>query len=250
MKLQLKQMNDEFISPDIAVVTASKRTIRTELIFSVSYFFLYLIYLFKFIHLENEITHWLTLVLIPFIFLFIIQKQDSGKNSITSTLATIGLNRQTLRNGLVIAVAAGGLLGLVQIGFSDKSDKILAAFSSGRFMYAFPLGFLIMFLTAGFTEEFFFRGILQTKLTETCGSKAIGVFVSAFFFGLYHLPYAYLLKSWPSHGNLTAALSEGVLMTAVIGLLIGLAYARYQNLLVPIVIHSMMNAFWAMVLFM
>ena len=65
----------------------------------------------------------------------------------------------------------------------------------------FPLALVLLMMTAGFTEEFFFRGVLQTRLTTSLKSKVWGVVVAAVLFGLYHLPYAYLHPGWPSHGD-------------------------------------------------
>lgn len=221
--------------------------VRFEFILLSSYFLLYLIYLYKFVHLENELTHWLTLVLFPFAVIYQLNKRRAG-DSIVQALNSIGVSKEKIRAGLFFAVISGSALGLIQLTLSEQSDAILTAFTSGRFVYAFPLAFLMMLITAGFTEEFFFRGILQTSLVKFFRSRRIGIVIASIFFGIYHLPYAYLLESWPSHGNLTAAFSEAVIMNFILGLFIGWAFDRYQNLLVPIIIHSMMNAYWAMTL--
>jgi len=40
-----------------------------------------------------------------------------------------------------------------------RNEAIVEIFRSGRALYLFPLTLLLMLATAGFTEEFFFRGI-------------------------------------------------------------------------------------------
>ncbi|MBI4429371.1 MAG: CPBP family intramembrane metalloprotease [Ignavibacteriales bacterium] len=119
--------------------------------------------------------------------------------------------------------------------------------TTGKFAYLFPLAIVLMLFTAGFTEEFFFRGFLQTRLQQLFSSNVVGVIVSSILFGIYHLPYAYLNPRWPSHGNLPeafwSALGQGIPM----GLILGTLYVRTKNnLLSCVVVHSLLNSLPAM----
>ena len=69
-----------------------------------------------------------------------------------------------------------------------------------------------MMLTAGFTEEFFFRGFLQTRLEVLTRSRVAAVLLASICFGLYHLPYAYFNPAWPSAGDIAVL---GSLLPAV-----------------------------------
>jgi len=93
------------------------------------------------------------------------------------------------------------LLSSLQSVLSRNKGQIWHLLVSGKGVPLFLLSFLLMLLTAGFTEEFFFRGVLQTRLQALFKSKVLAVLVVSILFGLYHLPYAYLHPRWPSHGN-------------------------------------------------
>jgi len=60
---------------------------------------------------------------------------------------------------------------------------VLDLLATPRAILIFPLTFVLMALTAGFTEEFFFRGVLQTRLARALRSRAAGVVAAAQLFG-------------------------------------------------------------------
>jgi membrane protease YdiL (CAAX protease family) len=114
-------------------------------------------------------------------------------------------------------------------------------------LWALPVAFLAMLLTAGFTEEFFFRGFLQTRLTALSGSRLVGLAASALLFGVYHVPYAYLHPNWPTHGDLGAAIGSAMGQGGIAGLLLGALYLVSRgNLLACVVLHAGVNAAWVM----
>lgn len=104
-----------------------------------------------------------------------------------------------------------------------------------------PVGFILMFATAGFTEEVFFRGILQARLSSWLGSDIRGCLLTAFLFGLYHLPYAFFDVSWPTYGNLLWALTTVITEQMVAGLLLGVLWMRTRNLGASVLSHSLIN---------
>jgi membrane protease YdiL (CAAX protease family) len=152
-----------------------------------------------------------------------------------------------MTTGLWWAVAVGLAVSGLQLVLSRNSGEILNLFSSGKAFYLFPLSVVLMLFTAGTTEEFFFRGVLQTRLQMRLRSNIAAIAVTSVLFGLYHLPYAYLNPRWPSHGNwpeaLGAAFGQGVPM----GLILGFIYARTKNNLVACaLVHALINSFPAM----
>ncbi|WP_407873318.1 CPBP family intramembrane glutamic endopeptidase [Paenibacillus melissococcoides] len=42
---------------------------------------------------------------------------------------------------------------------------------------------------AGFHEEFFFRAILQTRISQALNSKISGLMNTTLLFSIYHLPF-------------------------------------------------------------
>jgi membrane protease YdiL (CAAX protease family) len=105
-----------------------------------------------------------------------------------------------------------------------ESDPTLA-------LYMIPLAVLVI----GPCEELLFRGVIQTKLTESFGARG-GVLAASVVFSLVHVP---------SYGGLGAGLSElsitlGVLFA--LALILGAVYERTENLVVPIIAHGFYNA--------
>jgi membrane protease YdiL (CAAX protease family) len=205
------------------------------------YFTLYLVYLS--FTLENEILHWFTLVFIPVTGLYLFQKRRTALSTLKSTLTTVGLERGRSKNGILWAILIGLALSCLQLVLSRNKDVIWGLIVSGKVLILFPLTLLIMLLTAGFTEEFFFRGVLQTRIQHLVKSKILAVVVTSVLFGLYHLPYAYLNPRWPSHGNwpeaFGAAFGQGVPM----GLILGTLYVRTKNnLLACVLVHALINS--------
>lgn len=215
---------------------------RKEAIFAVAYYFIYLSYLFA--NPENELLHWLTLVILPSILLSVIQRRVlKSRWTVREMLTTVGLAKSRLKNGILLAIIAALGLGLLQLVFSDQREDIWAKIVSGKIIIALPIAFIFMLLTAGFTEEYFFRGILQTRIAKSINSRFWSVAVVSILFGVYHLPYAYLNPNWPSHGDWTAALGSALGQGIPMGIALGAVYEKSKNnLLACIIMHSLFNA--------
>jgi membrane protease YdiL (CAAX protease family) len=218
---------------------------KAEYAWMVAYTVVYMAYLF--LSLENEAMHWVSLVLIPSIVIYILQARQTGIRSVGRMLASVGLARATITNGVLWAILIGVALSVLQLFVSRNSEQIIAMFTSGKAVYMYPIGLILIFLTAGFTEEFFFRGVLQTRLQALFASKVIPVLITSFLFGLYHLPYAYFNPRWPSYGDFPDALMAAFGQGIPGGLILGTVYARSKNnLLACVIVHSMINALPAM----
>jgi membrane protease YdiL (CAAX protease family) len=138
---------------------------------------------------------------------------------------------------LLLGLALSGL----QLVLSRNRAAILELLLTGRGLIILPVAFVLMLFTAGFTEEFFFRGILQTRLQARFRSSVVAVMVASVLFGIYHLPYAYLNPRWPSHGDWTAAAGAAFGQAIPAGLILGTLYARRPNLLACVLVHTMTN---------
>ncbi|MHB1390616.1 MAG: CPBP family intramembrane glutamic endopeptidase [Thermoleophilia bacterium] len=215
---------------------------RKEAAFALGYYFIFLGYLF--FNPENELLHWVTLVILPSILLLIIQRRTRSSGwSLRDMLASVGLAKSNLKNGILLAILAALGLSALQINFSPDRQEIWTQISSGKILFTMPLAFIFMLLTAGFTEEYFFRGILQTRIVKALDSRLWGVAVVALLFGFYHLPYAYLNPDWPSHGDWMAALGSAFGDGVLIGIALGAVYEKSKNnLLACVIMHSLLNA--------
>jgi membrane protease YdiL (CAAX protease family) len=207
---------------------------------ALAYFALFLAYLF--LHQESELHHWGTMVVLPFLLIWAVRRGSGG--TLGSTLAGFGLKKGNLTRGLGLTLALGVAIGFVQVFASRSGPAVLEAFANGRAVWLLPLAFLLTLGLAGFTEEFFFRGFLQTRLERLTGSRTWGLVIASIFFGAYHLPYAYFNPNWPSAGDWGAAWSSALGQGIPGGLILGgLFLFTRKNLLACIILHALIDAF-------
>ena len=192
--------------------------------------------------LVNELTNWLWIVIIPLIIV-----KFANKATIKETLSIIGLmgpatkqpwKRKTLLMCLIIAPlliwSAHGRFGITFATVAESPATLLF----------FPLMFALMMLTAGTTEEIFFRGIIQRNLYNSTKSQIVAVLVSAFLFALFHLPWAYFL--WPhTQGDLLLSFAGVMTEQFTAGVFLGAVFIRSSNLWTVIILHSFINSVWA-----
>lgn len=214
---------------------SAEETVRRELLFMSLYFGAYLATLF--LTREGEWAHWLSLVLIPLTTLWWLRRRQGLKLD----LASVGLQKGRARMGIILALAAGGALSLLQLA-GRQGEAIRAYFLSGQALYLLPLSFFLMLATAASTEEFFFRGVLQTRLTRVLRSPVLGILAASLLFGLFHLPYAYLNPAWPSAGVWAEAWRAALATGVPLGLVLGTVFVLSgESLLAPILLHALIN---------
>jgi membrane protease YdiL (CAAX protease family) len=220
--------------------------LRREAVFSLAYYAAFVGYLF--LNQESELQHWLTLVLLPFVLICLHQRGSWSDWSPRASLSTVGLRRGNLKTGLVWAIPLGlGVSFVMQLFFSENQEAFRELLTSGRFLYLAPIAFLFLLVTVGFTEEFFFRGILQTRLAELFESNLFAVLAVSVLFGLYHVPYAYLDPHWSSYGDLGAAFKAAMFNGILGGVVIGVVYVKAKgNLVACMIVHALIDVFPAM----
>ena len=210
---------------------------------ALGYFSVYLGYLFAF--RESEKLHWLSLVLVPVLIAIALAPAQQGR--FREALASIGLRRGNLTRGILWAIGLGFAFSVFQAFGGQYASEIREIVASGQALWMFPLTLVLMLITAGVTEEVFFRGFLQTRVQSLTGSAWIAIAVVTIAFSLYHLPYAYFNPRWPSFGDWGAAWIAAFSNGVPGGIILGALYHKSQNNLIPcIILHSMINAAPAM----
>jgi len=192
--------------------------------------------------LVNEFSNWLWLVVIPLAAVKI-----SNKATVKETLGIVGLCGEATKQpwkkktALMCLMLAPFLIWAAHARFNITFGSIM---ESPATLLLFPVMFLLMMLTAGSTEEIFFRGIVQRNIYNAAKSQVIAVLASALLFALFHFPWAYF--SWP-HTQGNALLSAANIMTEqfVSGVFLGIVFIRSSNLWTVIVLHSFINSVWA-----
>ncbi len=110
--------------------------------------------------------------------------------------------------------------------------------------YGIPLTFVWLTLEAGIVEEFFFRVLLQTRLSGVIQSELGAIVLMSIIFGLAHAPGLYLRtgltqEGLSPHPSLLMAVGYSVVITSVAGFFLGVLWARTRNFAVVVVIHTM-----------
>lgn len=228
----------------MAPETASRRQ-RSEAWAVCAYVMVYFGWLF--IYQESELWHWLTLVLLPALLLAV--QRARGGFSLSRLLRSTGLIPAQPVRGIVVAVLLGLAFCALQLVMSNQREEMLRLLRSTQALMLLPLALLLVMATAGFTEEFFFRGVLQTRLSLLLRSPALAAVLAALVFGLYHVPYAMFNTHWPSHGNWGHAVALSLGQGLPVGLVLGALFnATQRNLLACIILHTMIDAMPAMLL--
>ena len=191
--------------------------------------------------LADEFGKWLWFIIIPILLVFILRGRSSNFREV---LQSIGFRSHGLGKALFLGFLAYVAMVPV-IPFIIPESQLLELQELFQepleLLTLLPLSFLLSLVTAGFTEEIFFRGIIQSRLAKLMGSEMHSCLITAFLFGIYHLPYAYFLTSWPTHGNMLWAVSSVLAEQMVAGLLLGVLWLRTHNIAAPILFHALVN---------
>lgn len=95
-----------------------------------------------------------------------------------------------------------------------------------QIMKLHPMLGIFTVVTAGITEELFFRGYVMSRLALFFKNRHYVVFISAALFCAIHIGYHY----WGE-----------IIFTFLIGLTLGYHYYRFRNIKVLIVVHTMID---------
>lgn len=147
--------------------------------------------------------------------------------------------RPDLRHVVVLGLClfAGLGVNLLQ-GRFGMIREAAGGFSTGGLMVRVGLGVIIPLVQAGFPEEFFFRGILQTRLEKVRG-RVFAISVSLILFTAWHLPTRYLLARGVegSAGDLMSVVTGTGVPVLLFGLIFALGWDRYRSLLPLVAAH-------------
>jgi len=110
-------------------------------------------------------------------------------------------------------------------------------------LWGLPLAFVWLTLEAGVVEEFFFRVLLQTRLSAVLKSELGAIVLMSLTFGLAHAPGIYLRTSLTQEGlqnpSLLLAVGYSIVVVSVAGFFLGVLWARTRNFALVVVVHAM-----------
>ena len=116
-------------------------------------------------------------------------------------------------------------------------------FTANQLTLGLPLCFLWLMIEAGLVEEFFFRALLQSRLSAWLHSEAGGIVLMALIFGLAHAPgfifrHAGTVEGLGANPSASDAIAYSIVTLSVSGLFFGIAWARTRNLYALMIIHA------------
>lgn len=193
------------------------------------------------IELVNQFTNWFFLVIVPFGLLLVARGRGLA---LRATLRSVGITRTGLKDGLKLSaiIVPLSIPVLYVVGDQQRAAVEMVFHKPLQALVSFLVSFPLALLTAGFVEEFFFRGVLQSRLAHCTDSEWRGLLITSLLFGLFHLPMYFYSPFEPTHGNLLWALSSIVTEQAMMGILLGVLWAKTHNLAVPLLVHAFTNA--------
>jgi membrane protease YdiL (CAAX protease family) len=106
-----------------------------------------------------------------------------------------------------------------------------------------PLAYVWLLVEVGLVEEFFFRVLLQSRLSALLRSEVAGIVLMALLFGLAHAPglhfrSAVTLEGLGPHPSWLVAIGYSIAVTSVAGIFLGILWARTRNILVLMLVHA------------
>ncbi len=109
-----------------------------------------------------------------------------------------------------------------------------------------PLFYIWLIFEVGLVEEFFFRALIQSRLTAITKSEIGGIFISGLFFGLAHVPGFYLrgggtLDNLGEHPSLFMSIGYSILVLSVAGFFLAVVWSKTKNLWLVMAIHAFVD---------
>ena len=139
-------------------------------------------------------------------------------------------------------------MSLVLVMFQSVAGRGLRDIAGARvpvdkLLFGMPFVFLWLVLEVGVVEEFFFRVLLQSRLSAALRSELGGIVLMSLIFGLVHAPGLYLRTNSTqegliAHPSLLMAIGYSIVITSVAGFFLGVLWARTRNFLVIVLVHA------------
>ncbi len=159
----------------------------------------------------------------------------------------IKLRELFARRNIIILLSMFAVLFAFQFFLGNGASPIRNGLITNRQLFiGLPLLYIWLILEVGLVEEFFFRGLIQSRLAKITNSELGGIFLSGLFFGLAHAPGIYLrgsgtLDNLGVNPSLFTSIGYSILVLSVAGLFLSTIWSRTKNLWLVIAIHAFVD---------
>lgn len=189
------------------------------------------------IKILKKVTNWILLAGFPFLIISGFEKEKAISN-----LKEIGFKRADKKTAFKTLLIFFLYTAAILIAFCLGKETPSGFKSIPEMPKRFPISVCLTVIAEAFTEEFFFRGILQRYLCKSLKRPYIAILLSGAIFGLYRFPIAYDLWDHTA-GSIMDVFKTAVAEQAVFGCAYGLLYDKSnRNLWSSIGLHAFSNA--------
>jgi len=166
-------------------------------------------------------------VVLPFLFL------KFRKNS----LASMGLTSKDWKKNLWVGFIVFLALAIPNAFFVGNTGiEILSGkYSASQVGIGLFSSFIYFFLMSGFSEEFFFRAFIQTRISYLLKSSVSGVLITSLIFGLGHIQ---AIMQWYPGITIGEAFCRAFFLQTFMGIMFGVLWERTRNLIPCVFVHS------------
>lgn len=185
----------------------------------------------------------LVFVLIPFVIYKILYRFQWADFGLSSRWRAV-FSRQ---NTIVFLVMAGIML-LLNYGGKGAEPIRAGLFSTQSLVVGLPLLMVWLLIEVGLVEEFFFRGLLQNRLSVLLRSEWGAICTSALIFGLAHAPGMYYRGAGVVEGlgdapSFATCVSYCMAMQTIPAFFFGILWHKTKNLWLLMGIHAALDLF-------
>lgn len=187
----------------------------------------------------NAVKKLIVFVAIP----FLIFRAISGYRWRDYGVSVVALRELARSHALVVVLVSSAFLLFQYFLGSAAAPVRRGELSAQPLAIGLLLCFVWLAIEAGLVEEFFFRGLVQSRLSAWFKSEITAVALMSLIFGLAHAPGFIFRRSGEVEGlgsspSVLNALAYAVVVLAPSGILFGVVWARTRNLFAVIIIHA------------
>lgn len=138
---------------------------------------------------------------------------------------------------LLLFFVIGVGLSVFQYFLGADSESIReGAFTREQMFVGMPITFGWLVISAGLVEEFFFRGVLQSRLAMLLRNEWSAMFIASLAFALVHVPGIVLRGN--EAGDPALMTVSAILLLSATSITFGFIWMRTRNLLILILLHA------------
>lgn len=177
---------------------------------------------------------YIPFVIIEILPIFIILKIRN------QSISSIGLKTNSTIRSILI-----GVIGSIPFSILNMIGPISSGMKINPNFFDLLWTFLYFFICIAFSEELAFRGFLQTRIQGLIINKWLGMVVVGLLFGFMHIPFQ-MLKANMSLVDFILSDMSHLITTCVIHIYLVFLFRKSNNLIAPIVTHTIMDFSYAM----